>query len=122
MRLRSVMVILCASLASGCDAVPDLFVIDGSVDASEAGLDAGFDAPDAEQETGADVGPEACTSLSCPACPPNPGMCCASGIPCLGDNCPADCDAGCSSCAGALCCSKKGGQPVCRADGGTCPP
>jgi hypothetical protein len=111
---------LCASLASGCDAVPDLYVVDASVDAGAAETDAGSDAADAAQETGTDA--EACASVSCPACPPNPGMCCASGIPCLGDDCAADCEGGCSSCVGELCCSKQGGQPVCRGDGGKCPP
>jgi hypothetical protein len=121
-RLRNALAV-CALLGSGCDAVPDLYVVDASIDVAEAGLDAAdAEAGDASLETGADAGPEACTSVSCPACPPNPGMCCASGIPCLGDNCAADCDGGCSSCAGELCCSKQGGQPVCRGDGGKCPP
>jgi hypothetical protein len=121
-KLPTALLVLCASLAAGCDAVPDLFVVDASVDAAEVGLDATSDTSDAEPADAGDAAPEACTSVSCPACPPNPGMCCASGIPCLGDNCPADCDAGCSSCAGELCCSKQGGQPVCRGDGGKCPP
>jgi hypothetical protein len=120
-------VLLLSWLVAGCDAVPDLYVVDATVDTSmgtdagessdggDAALDAG-DAGDAEQETGP------CVGLSCPACAPNPGMCCDSGIPCVGTDCAASCGA-CSTCApGQMCCSKQGGPPLCRdIDGGKCP-
>ena len=113
--------------------MPDLYVVDGSlvVDTSvEAGpaeasaLDAGDTGPDAVDGGGDDGGPEACVGVSCPACAPNPGQCCSNGIPCLGANCASACDAGCAACLpGEMCCSKQGGQPLCRSlDGGKCPP
>ena len=117
MRLRRPLAILGASLLWGCDPVPDLYVVDASVDAADAG-------PDAAEGGAQDAGEEACVGVSCPACAPNPGQCCPSGIPCLGTGCAADCDAGCAACdPGEMCCSKQGGQPVCRSiDGGKCPP
>jgi hypothetical protein len=119
----------CAWFAIGCDAVPDLFVTDASLDGSEAEANAAFDAGDAGQDAAGDAqdaGPEACPGVSCPGCAPNPGMCCASGVACLGSNCATDCTGGCLACTPSeTCCSKQGGQPVCRnADGGggKCPP
>jgi hypothetical protein len=115
----------CAWFVAGCDAVPDLFVTDASLDSNEAEANPAFDAGDAGQDAAQDAGPDTCLSVSCPACPPNPGMCCAgSGIPCLGSNCEVDCTGGCLACTpGETCCSKQGGQPICRnADGGKCPP
>ncbi len=124
----------CAALLWGCDPVPDLYVVDASIeagpaDAGQADASGGFDAGDSPEGAAdggvEDAGPEAaCVSISCPACPPNPGQCCSSGIPCLGANCAADCDAGCAGCnPGEMCCSKQGGQPLCRSvDSGKCPP
>jgi hypothetical protein len=116
-----------AALALRCDPVPDLYVVSASVDAGGADTNTGFDAgdasPDAAESGAPDAGPDECMGLSCPACPPNPGECCPSGIPCVGDNCSADCDAGCAGCGpGEMCCSKQGGQPLCRnIEGGKCP-
>jgi hypothetical protein len=131
-RRRLLLGILCASLAPGCDPVPDLYVVDSSADAgaTEAGGDDGAavdaaDAGDGAVEGGAgDAAPEACVGLSCPECPPNPGACCSNGVPCVGLNCGVDCAAGCASCvAGEMCCSKQGGPAMCRElDGGKCPP
>jgi hypothetical protein len=117
----------CAWFVVGCDAVPDLYVLDASLDASEAEANAALDAADAGQDAAGDAQdaePEACLGVSCPACPPNPGTCCANGVACLGSNCETDCTAGCLECSSSeTCCSKQGGQPVCRnADGGKCPP
>jgi len=127
-RLGRSLVMLGASLGCGCDPIPALYVVDASVDAGAAEASTAVDAadagPDAAEGGTGDAGAEACVGVSCPACPPNPGECCSSGIPCVGDNCAADCDAGCGSCGlGEMCCSKQGGQPVCRdVDGGKCPP
>jgi hypothetical protein len=71
-RVHRALAILCASLASGCDAIPSLYVIDASADVGAPGQDAA----DATQETG-----PACTAISCPSCPPFPGTCCTGGIP-----------------------------------------
>ena len=127
MRRRLLMGSLCASLAAGCDAVPDLYVVDASVDtgATEAGGEDGVAVDAADSGDGAgDATTEACVGLSCPACPPNPGQCCSNGVPCVGSNCGVDCAGGCASCvAGEMCCSKQGGPAVCRGlDGGKCPP
>jgi hypothetical protein len=128
-RLRRPVLVLSASLLWGCDPVPDLYVVDGSVDTGSADATAAFDAADSGQdaaEGGAQdaAAEEACVGVSCPACAPNPGQCCPSGIPCLGNSCATDCDAGCAACdPGEMCCSKQGGQPVCRSiDAGKCPP
>ena len=115
---RRQLVVLCASLALGCDAVPGLYVIDASTDGVASSADAGADGAEESLE----AAPPVCTGVSCPSCPPNPGACCASGVACLGSNCDVDCAAGCLACAGQVCCSKQGGQPVCRGDGGKCPP
>jgi len=120
--------ILCASMGLGCDAVPDLYVVDASADAgvTEASGEesTALDAGDSGDGGAGDAGPEACVGLSCPACPPNPGECCSNGVPCVGANCGVDCSGGCASCiAGEMCCSKQGGPAVCRElDGGKCPP
>ena len=120
MKLCRAMALLCGWLVGACDAVPDLYVVDASVDdVAEAGTEAATGMGDAGQDTG----PEACVAVSCPDCPPNPGTCCLGGVACMGNNCATDCTA-CSACApGDVCCSKQGGPPLCRnADAGKCPP
>ena len=130
MRLRRPLAILGASLAWGCDPVPDLYVVHASVDAGSgladaiAVVDAGDGGEDAAEGAAGDAGPEGCSGVSCPGCAPNPGECCSSGIPCVGVNCATDCDGGCSACgSGEMCCSKQVGQQICRGvDAGKCPP
>jgi hypothetical protein len=109
--------VLGSPLALGCDAVPDLYVVvDASVGDGSSGDEGAFESGDA-----GDAGSEACTGVSCPDCPPNPGMCCNATTPCEGANCAVDCAGGCSSCTGQLCCSKQGGPPMCRGDASKCP-
>jgi hypothetical protein len=124
-----------ALVATGCDAVPDLHLVDASVAAGDAGADAvadvgqgGADAlADTDTDTDGDTAADGCSGIRCPDCPPNPGQCCADGVPCAGNNCAGDCVSRCSACAEAgLCCSKQGAAaPVCRAldalDAGKCP-
>jgi hypothetical protein len=118
------LLLIAVPFAAGCDAVPDLYAV-GAADATSAsdGEGDGADvAADVAADAAADAPAEACTGVSCPACPPNPGECCSNGVACLGNNCAADCSA-CSACAPGICCSKQGGSPVCRAaDAGKCPP
>jgi hypothetical protein len=123
-RISRTMAALCSALPLGCDPVPDLYVVDASVDAgseADAAQDISAEIGPADAQ---DTGPEACVGLSCPSCPPNPGTCCADGVPCVGNDCAVDCAGACSACtSGEMCCSKQGGQPVCRSlDGGKCPP
>ena len=124
MNLRHASLVVMACLAFGCDAVPDLYVVDASVEVGEAGTDAPPSAADADAANDAveEDGPT-CTgaTVSCPGCPPNPGACCANDVPCFGTNCSADC-AMCATCAG-FCCAKGGGPPTCHVkDSGKCPP
>jgi hypothetical protein len=109
----------------GCDPVPNLYVIpdDAAVAPNDAGNPGNPADGGADADAASDVAAEGCDGVSCPACPPNPGMCCPSGVACLGDNCAVDCASACSACAPGICCSKQGGSPVCRsADAGQCPP
>jgi hypothetical protein len=116
-RLRCALAVV-VLLGAGCDPVPVLYVVDASTDAGAAEVGSSVDAGGSGEDSASSCG------VRCPACPPNPGQCCPSGIPCLGDSCALDCDAGCSACnAGEVCCSKPMGQPVCRSlDSGKCPP
>jgi hypothetical protein len=120
-----------ATLALACDAVPDLYLVDGSVEAASIdaapGLDEGADDADDADDGGdaADGGQDGpvCTGANviCPGCAPYPGACCANDVPCFGDNCTADC-AMCATCSG-ICCSKASGPPACHSkDAGKCPP
>jgi hypothetical protein len=134
-RLDRVLLALGGALALACDAVPDLYVADASIDATTGAVDGGTDdgpgaidaGLDAGVDAGSDAGPEAepdaCGPVSCPSCAPPGGQCCAGDIPCFGNNCTKDC-AACSGCpAGDICCSKPGNaKPGCRAaDAGACP-
>jgi len=135
-RRASSVLSLAALLTAGCDGVPQLYVVNGSTtDATmsgsadsgavdSGGLDAEGDGDGAPIESG----PEACSGVSCPGCPPSPGACCPSGIPCEGNNCAAECTLACTSCTdGQICCAKKadakdgGPGATCReADAGKC--